>query len=403
MLSTPVATPPASPPHSPRPLLRAQAAEAFAVALAGSRDRCSSDASEGSGNHSEAAMVARERRLAVVGAAEAQVRIREAAGTAMVERMRHHEDQLTERCRVEATEQTRRVELLASVAETALTEKHRTQRQRDLLAAATAREVLAAKVEERRMRARTRNSMLTVFEWTVASLVGAVGATATSGTAAVGAAAVSGSQKRVQRAGGSQYVAALIIVAFVRHLWLHAGSRRALLWSMEHGPFVKGVLLKTVQVAMGMLKDLLAGGLDGGRMDPSAKGPPTGNGLPLLGPDGEPGWVSHQGRDGRVFWHHLSQGPPPWELAAAINDAHSGGAPPPTDSATPCRAPRPPVNSGASPPRSDAPPPHATSSSPYPQAGSPQPPAQNMRLGALLANWGLGRYADALEPKMATA
>jgi hypothetical protein len=31
------------------------------------------------------------------------------------------------------------------------------------------------------------------------------------------------------------------------------------------------------------------------------------------GPDLDPdGWVSHQGPDGRIFWHHLALGPPPW-------------------------------------------------------------------------------------------
>lgn len=33
-------------------------------------------------------------------------------------------------------------------------------------------------------------------------------------------------------------------------------------------------------------------------------------------PDQDPSaWVSHKGRDGRIFWHHLGLGPPPWEAA----------------------------------------------------------------------------------------
>lgn len=32
-------------------------------------------------------------------------------------------------------------------------------------------------------------------------------------------------------------------------------------------------------------------------------------------PDMDPaGWVSHQGANGRLFWHHMALGPPPWEL-----------------------------------------------------------------------------------------
>lgn len=37
------------------------------------------------------------------------------------------------------------------------------------------------------------------------------------------------------------------------------------------------------------------------------------------------GWVSHRGPNGRVFWHHLAMGPPPWEAG--------GGTPPATASA----------------------------------------------------------------------
>lgn len=38
----------------------------------------------------------------------------------------------------------------------------------------------------------------------------------------------------------------------------------------------------------------------------------------LITPDlPEEGWVSHEGADGRVFWHHTSLGPPPWESSPA--------------------------------------------------------------------------------------
>lgn len=36
------------------------------------------------------------------------------------------------------------------------------------------------------------------------------------------------------------------------------------------------------------------------------------------------GWISHPGPDGRLFWHHLSLGPPPWEGSAHLgNKGHN--------------------------------------------------------------------------------
>lgn len=36
------------------------------------------------------------------------------------------------------------------------------------------------------------------------------------------------------------------------------------------------------------------------------------------------GWVSHVGPNGRQFWHHMSLGPPPWELQAAAAASGAG-------------------------------------------------------------------------------
>mmetsp|Transcript_39209 Transcript_39209/g.106103 ORF Transcript_39209/g.106103 Transcript_39209/m.106103 type:complete len:275 (-) Transcript_39209:80-904(-) len=36
------------------------------------------------------------------------------------------------------------------------------------------------------------------------------------------------------------------------------------------------------------------------------------------------GWVSHVGPNGRQFWHHLSLGPPPWELQATAPVGSAG-------------------------------------------------------------------------------
>eukprot|EP00927_Polykrikos_kofoidii_P059440 TRINITY_DN54593_c0_g1_i1.p1 TRINITY_DN54593_c0_g1~~TRINITY_DN54593_c0_g1_i1.p1 ORF type:complete len:574 (+),score=90.99 TRINITY_DN54593_c0_g1_i1:197-1918(+) len=37
---------------------------------------------------------------------------------------------------------------------------------------------------------------------------------------------------------------------------------------------------------------------------------------PEMSPEG---WVSHEGPSGRIFWHHLSLGPPPWERRSPAN------------------------------------------------------------------------------------
>jgi hypothetical protein len=53
------------------------------------------------------------------------------------------------------------------------------------------------------------------------------------------------------------------------------------------------------------------------------------------GPDQEPtDWVSHQGPDGRIFWHHVALGPAPWdlkpELTESLPDECEVGVPPST-------------------------------------------------------------------------
>mmetsp|Transcript_59999 Transcript_59999/g.131812 ORF Transcript_59999/g.131812 Transcript_59999/m.131812 type:complete len:445 (-) Transcript_59999:82-1416(-) len=41
--------------------------------------------------------------------------------------------------------------------------------------------------------------------------------------------------------------------------------------------------------------------------------------IPLRGPEESPeGWVSHQGPNGRLYWHHRSMGPAPWEAAPRL-------------------------------------------------------------------------------------
>eukprot|EP00930_Biecheleria_cincta_P076224 TRINITY_DN63437_c0_g1_i1.p1 TRINITY_DN63437_c0_g1~~TRINITY_DN63437_c0_g1_i1.p1 ORF type:complete len:305 (+),score=44.00 TRINITY_DN63437_c0_g1_i1:97-1011(+) len=49
-----------------------------------------------------------------------------------------------------------------------------------------------------------------------------------------------------------------------------------------------------------------------GSFKPPRPGPP-----PLASPEvSSEGWICRQGPGGRVFWHHLELGPPPWERAA---------------------------------------------------------------------------------------
>merc|ERR1711871_191248 len=80
----------------------------------------------------------------------------------------------------------------------------------------------------------------------VASLVGAVGATATAGGKSRGRA------PRPRR-GLSQYVSALILVAFVRHLWLNPFSRSLLVWSSRLGPCLRGMLGQMLHEALQIL------------------------------------------------------------------------------------------------------------------------------------------------------
>jgi hypothetical protein len=49
---------------------------------------------------------------------------------------------------------------------------------------------------------------------------------------------------------------------------------------------------------------------------------------PLLSPDRRPdGWVSREGPNGRIYWHHLALGPAPWELSEATPPHASASSP----------------------------------------------------------------------------
>jgi len=318
---------------------------------------------------------AREARLAIVGLAEAHVRARGDAAKAGTELRRFAEEQETERCRIVEEARTRRVQRLAETAELLASEQHRTQRERDALRAQALRATIAVRGQVEAQRLQMRACMMNFFEWMAVSLVGALGVTAASPGA--GAARGSGALKR--RTGVSSYFSAFVLVALVRHLWLSSSSRKFLVWSGQFGPFLRGALSRMLQASLSIL-------LQGMRTaDPAAD---TGRGgcavtrsgdeqdealRPLPGPEVTPEcWVSHEGPDGRTFWHHTALGPPPWEHCGVADAGNLFGSG------------REDAMAGVSRPRG------------WSLSGS-RPPPEARHLRALLANWGLGEYAKVLE------
>lgn len=50
----------------------------------------------------------------------------------------------------------------------------------------------------------------------------------------------------------------------------------------------------------------------------------------ILAPDEQPdGWVWHRSADGRVFWHHMDLGPPPWEVLGKLPSSEYNPSPGP--------------------------------------------------------------------------
>eukprot|EP00446_Apocalathium_sp_SHHI-4_P020371 CAMPEP_0177255580 /NCGR_PEP_ID=MMETSP0367-20130122/56445_1 /TAXON_ID=447022 ORGANISM="Scrippsiella hangoei-like, Strain SHHI-4" /NCGR_SAMPLE_ID=MMETSP0367 /ASSEMBLY_ACC=CAM_ASM_000362 /LENGTH=177 /DNA_ID=CAMNT_0018709329 /DNA_START=1 /DNA_END=531 /DNA_ORIENTATION=- len=122
------------------------------------------------------ARTAREARLAAVGAAEARVRIRALEMEALVDVRRHAETQSTERRRIEEDARTRRMESVAKVADVFITERARTQRERDAQHAQAEREALAMWGQLEMQKAKAVSTTAHFFQLMLASLVGAMSA-----------------------------------------------------------------------------------------------------------------------------------------------------------------------------------------------------------------------------------
>lgn len=340
---------------------------------------------------------AREARLAIVGAAEARVKVRTVETHAAIAIQRHREEQETQRCRIIEDARTQRVERLAGLAEVVVHEKHRTQRERDARRTELLRQAIAVNGQLQRLKVKSQASSLST--WMLASLVGAVGASA-GGGGRPPAGRVPGRvrSKAAGTPGASRYVSALLLVAFVRHLWLNPEARKQLtsVWSSEFGP-LRSSGSRLLRGALGVLLQVVEGGWGSAAGTAPARKrklelapPPT---IPkmvsplMLGPDASPdGWVCKEGPCGRKFWHHTSLGPAPWDISASLETTtrrQSGG-----EGSTCADNDRGSHQSAAEKerPTPGSPPPAPAAALPMPSRGS---------LG-VLANWGLHSYSGPL-------
>lgn len=273
----------------------------------------------------------------MVGVAEAWVQMKGVEAQAKVATNRDAEQQQTERCRIAEEARTKQVERLAEVARTKLEEEQRTKREREAFRAQALREAIQVQGKLQAQELQSRSSMLNLFQWMVASLVGVVGATATAGGGGRG-------KRPGRRRGLSQYVAALILVAFVRHLWLNPFSRGILVWSARLGPCFRGMLSQMLHEALQILTQGPHQSQDPECWTAAAlKSPcdlledncPTAAerveealarlvaGRPLPGPEVAPEcWERHEGPHGRVFWHNRALGPAPWAAEEGAWKAH---------------------------------------------------------------------------------
>lgn len=295
------------------------------------------------------ACIAREARLAAIGAAEARVRRRALETEALVDVRRHAETHSTERTRIEEDARTRRVESFAKVAEVLVTERARTQRERDAQHAQAVREALAMWGQLEMQKAKVVSTTPHFFQLMLASLVGAVSVRASS----------HGPPRAARRVVGRvQLVLAILFIALARRLWSDAASRR-----LFTGP-AELMLRRMLQSAA---RTVAAAALVAPPGAPSVGGPastPPGLTGLMLGPEAEPHlWRSKVGPDGRTFWHHLSLGPVPWDEGEEFRHEAS-------------------LNEDLGQVAAET-----------PDTRSPQ----SGRFGALLSNWGLGAYAGLLE------
>jgi hypothetical protein len=329
-----------TPPLSPREYgLQVAVPEEFNLAA---DDAASEFEVHGIAELSEKAVVAKEWRHAIVGVAETWVHVKGLQTQAKVVAQRDAEEQETERCRISEEARTKQMELLAEAYQTHLVEEHRTKREKEALRAQALRDAIQVRGKVQVEQLRSQSTMLTLFQWMTASLVGAVGATATT---------ISGDGRRRRghsKIGFSKYVSGLILITFVRHLRFNSSARSLLVWSGRLGPCLRGLLSQMLQATLKTI--LQTQDADARRFSPLAfvesqerSDPPCGaaervedalmrlaTGRPLLGPDVAPEcWERHVGPHGRTFWHNRALGPAPWsameEATSSPFDASIGG------------------------------------------------------------------------------
>mmetsp|Transcript_14798 Transcript_14798/g.33664 ORF Transcript_14798/g.33664 Transcript_14798/m.33664 type:complete len:438 (+) Transcript_14798:71-1384(+) len=159
----------------------------------------------------------------------------------------------------------------------------------------------------------------------------------------------------------------MIAVSFLRFLWLNAWARNAIL--AGRGPLSVVRLRELLRKALDVLQRT------GDRSTPSGRSRGEPDALAIAAPEVQPdAWDSRPGPDGRRFYHHKNLGPAPWDMqVTTYSQSHRQGSIGNNSIA------------GAAPMMG--------------RCGSlctPRSEVLKDKLGALLANWGLGSYAEEL-------
>jgi len=252
----------------------------------------------------EAASLDTVRRKVVVTAAQQLAQMRQIDLNCRAQVLQTREQETTERVRVAEEERTRRLERLAAAAESICTERNRTQRERELLRAKAQREALAAIVAMEAKRIQSRG-LVNMGLWALASVIGAVSIVRRPAARGVGMPAL-----RVGPRSSSQstLLPALLTVMLLQRVW-HPSAQH-----IRQSPL--GMLFQSgmTGLVLNMAKAML------GRSQTAAQNEGMLEGC-LRSPDVcSEGWVSTEGKSGRVFWHHASLGPAPWEASHSVSE-----------------------------------------------------------------------------------
>jgi len=244
------------------------------------------------------------RRKVVVTAAQQLAHMRQIDLNCRAQVLKTREQETTERVRVAEQERTRRLERLASAAESICTERNRTQRERELLRAKAQREALAAIVTMEAKRIQSRG-LVNMGLWALATVIGAVSIVGRPAARGVGMPAL---RVGPRSASQSTLLPALLTVMLLQRVW-HPSAQH-----IRQSPL--GMLFQSgmTGLVLNMAKAML------GRSQTAAQNEGMLGGC-LRSPDVcSEGWVSTEGKSGRVFWHHTSLGPAPWEASHSASE-----------------------------------------------------------------------------------